>query len=125
MGKQDALYNLNGEVKFDEGYFETATSNAVQHKRERGSQRQKQVAVMTESTPLENDIKEKKSSYCRFFKMKVLSNHHSEKINNVVKKSIDNKSIIYSDQSRSYFDKADYVDVILLRNRMSKPPKQL
>lgn len=40
MGKRDALYSLNGEVEFDEGYFETATPSTIPLKRGIGSQRQ-------------------------------------------------------------------------------------
>ena len=52
MGKRDALYLLEGAIEFDEGYFEKATSEKVKLKRGRGSQRQMNVAVMAESTPL-------------------------------------------------------------------------
>ncbi len=39
MGKRDDLYQLQGEVEFDDGYFEKATSKHVKLKRGRGSQR--------------------------------------------------------------------------------------
>jgi len=54
MGKRDALYQLEGAIEFDEGYFETATSEKVKLKRGRGSQQQNNVVVMAESTPLED-----------------------------------------------------------------------
>lgn len=78
---------------------------------------------MAESTPLENHVTEKKSSHCRFFKMKVLNNHLTEEINNVVKESIDAKSIVFSDQSTSYFDIADYVDVHITEKSNEKTTK--
>ena len=73
MGKRDGLYGLEGEIEFDEGYFETATkdSDKKKLKRGRGSQRQANIAVMAESTPLEAPDTGKKSSHCRYFKMKV------------------------------------------------------
>ena len=73
MGKLDALYHLEGEIEFNQGYFEKATSEKVKLKRGRGSQKQVQVAVMAESTQLENIVTVKQESHCRYFKMKVLS----------------------------------------------------
>ncbi len=32
MGKRDALYQLEGSIEFDEGYFEKATSKKVKLK---------------------------------------------------------------------------------------------
>ena len=81
MGKRDALYQLDGAVEFDEGYFGKATSEKVKLKRGRGSQRQMNVAIMAESTPLENFDTSLKSSHCRYFKMKVLYDHRAETIN--------------------------------------------
>jgi len=48
MGKRDTPYQLEGQIEFDEGYFETATSIKVKVKRGRGSQRQAQVTVIVE-----------------------------------------------------------------------------
>ncbi len=39
MGKRDALYQLEGAIEFDEGYFEKAICAKVKLKRGRGSQR--------------------------------------------------------------------------------------
>jgi len=38
IGKRDALYSLEGEIEFDDGYFEKATSTAIKIKRGRGGQ---------------------------------------------------------------------------------------
>lgn len=110
MGKRDALYQLEGEVEFDEGYFETATSKTVKLKRGRGSQKQTQVAVMAESTWLENLETNKKSKQCRYFKMKVIDGHQAENINSVIENSFDEKSIVFSDKSTSYVNISDYVE---------------
>lgn len=58
MGKRDNLYTLKDMIEFDEGYFEQATSERIELKRGRGSQRQKNIDVMAGSTPLtkENGI---------------------------------------------------------------------
>jgi hypothetical protein len=75
MGKRYALYQLEGAIEFDEGYFEKATSGKVKLKRGRESQRQMNVAVMAESTPIEDIETGTKISHCRYFKMKVLNDH--------------------------------------------------
>ena len=77
MGKRDALYQLEGAIEFDEGYFEKATSEKVKLKRGRGSQRQLNVAVMAESTPLEDLETKTKNSQCRYFKMIVMNDHNA------------------------------------------------
>jgi hypothetical protein len=87
MGKRDALYQLDGAVEFDEGYFEKATSEKVKLKRGRGSQRQMNVAVMAESTPLEDIETGVQSRQCRYFKMKVLHDHQADTINDTIKES--------------------------------------
>jgi hypothetical protein len=43
--------------------------------------------------------------------MKVLESHNSEEINQVIKDNINEKSIIFSDKSTSYFDIADIVEI--------------
>jgi hypothetical protein len=113
MGKRDALYQLDGAVEFDEGYFEKATSEKVKLKRGRGSQRQMNVAVMAESTPLEDIETGVQSRQCRYFKMKVLHDHQADTINDTIKESLVEKSIVFSDKSTSYVDISDYVEVHL------------
>lgn len=113
MGKRDDLYGLNGMIEFDEGYFEKATKQNDNEnlKRGRGSQRQSNVAVMAESTKLENPESGKKDNHVRYFKMKVLETHKKDEINDVVSKNINEQSIIFSDKSTSYVDIADYVEI--------------
>ncbi len=111
MGKRDALYRLEGAAEFDEGYFEKATSEFVRLKRGRGSQRKINVAVMAESTPLEDLQTGNRASQCRYFKMKVLSDHTANTINEIIKGSFDQTAIIFSDKSTSYVDIANFVEV--------------
>lgn len=111
MGKRDALYQLEGAIEFDEGYFEKSTSSKVKLKRGRGSKRQMNVAVMAESTPLENIRTGEKSSQCRYFKMKVLYDHRADTINDVIKENFEQKSIVFSDKSTSYVNISDYVEI--------------
>ena len=76
----------------------------------RGSQRQVQVAVMAESTPLEDIHSGEISSHCRYFKMKVINSHKSETIDEVMQESFDEKCIVFSDKSTSYINISDYVE---------------
>lgn len=113
MGKRDDLYKLEEMVEFDEGYFEVATKEKDKQKlkRGRGSQRQSNVAVMAESTPLEDLQTGKKSSHCRYFKMKVLDTHRAEEVNTAIANGFDEMSIVFSDKSTSYVDISDYVEM--------------
>lgn len=116
MGKRDALYGLKGEIEFDEGYFETATKESVKKnlKRGRGSQKKSNVAVMAESTSLEDSDTGKKSSHCRYFKMKVLTSHKAEEIERTVEVNLDETSIVFSDKSTSYVNISDYVKMHIM-----------
>lgn len=113
MGKRDDLYQLSGMIEFDEGYFVTETTEKTKAhlKRGRGSQRQENVAVMAESTPLEDIETGKRSKHCRYFKMKVLGDHLSNEVEKVIAENLDEKSIVFSDKSTSYIDIANYVDI--------------
>ena len=72
-GKRDDIYELHDFVEFDEGYFITETNESDKQnlKRGRGSQKQTNVAVMAESTPLENVNTGARDKHVRYFKMKV------------------------------------------------------
>ena len=113
MGNRDARYTLEGMIEFDEGYFTVESSEIEQDKgvRGRGAAGKQNVAIMAESTPLEDIDTGKKSSHCRYFKAKVLTDHTAEQINQTVKESISEKSIVFSDRSTSYIDIADFVEL--------------
>ncbi len=113
MGNRDALYKLSDMVEFDEGCFETEISQAsrLNLKRGRGSKRQVNVAVMAESTPLEEIDSGKISNLCRYFKMKVLESYEKEQINQIIEDNIAEKTIVFSDKSTSYVDIAKFVEV--------------
>jgi len=115
MGKRDALYQLTDMVEFDEGYFEKEVSKHTKSKlkRGKGSQRQSNGAVMAESTPLEDVETGKISRHCRYFKMKVLNNHKSDEIKKVITESINSKTFVFSDKSKSYVDMSDYIEAHL------------
>lgn len=109
MGQRDNLYTLKDAVEFDECYFEKATSERVKLKRCRGSQRQKNVAVMAESIPLENE-NGRQYKHPGYFKMKVMNTHLKEEVNNTVKTYLDQASIVFSNKSTSYVNISNYVD---------------
>ena len=112
MGKRDDLYKLIDIIEFDEGHFEVATSQKKRQnlKRGKGSQRQKNVAVMAESTPLEDLNTKKKSTQCRYFKMKVLGAKDADEINKTIRENIDEKSIVLTDKATTYVDIAKYIE---------------
>ena len=59
-------------------------------------------------------ILEKKEKQVRFFKAKVLNGHNGEEINETIKESIDNQSIVFTDKSASYVDIADFVELHIM-----------
>ncbi|WP_373060164.1 IS1595 family transposase [Zunongwangia sp. H14] len=113
MGKRDARYTLEGMVEMDEGYFTVESSEVEQDKglRGRGAAGKQNVAIMAESTPLEDIKTGKKSRQAGYFKAKVLTSHAAGEINQTVSESIDEKSIVFTDKSTSYVDIADYVEL--------------
>jgi len=125
MGNRDGRYELAGMVEFDEAYFETETSEKDKQnlKRGRGSQRQQNVAVAAESTPLEDLETGKKGKHCRYFKMKVLEGQSAEEINGFIGKNIAEESIVFTDKSTSYFDIANYVEVHVTEKSTKKTTK--
>lgn len=113
MGARDEKYTLEGMIEFDEGYFTVESSEIEQEKgvRGRGAAGKQNVAVMAESVPLENFETGEKSKSCRYFKAKVLETHLSLEINETIKESIDNQSIVFTDKSTSYVDISDFVEL--------------
>lgn len=104
MGKRDDKYSLNGSIELDEGYFEVVAPNTAKLKRGRGSQSKTNVAVMAESTPLEDLETGEKSTHFRYAKMKALKTHKADEINTVASINIKHHSQIISDKSTSYED---------------------
>ena len=106
MGKRDNLYSLSGMIEFDEGFFETSFSQHGRKllKRGKGSQRQQNVAVLAESTPLENIEDGSTSSHCRFFKMRVMGSQQSDTVNDIIASNISSSSVLFSDMATNYID---------------------
>lgn len=110
MGNRDDKYTLDGGIELDEGYFEIATPADTKLKRGRGSQSKTNVAVMAESTPLENIETGEKSSHFRFAKMKVLKSHEANEINQVAIENIAEDALLITDKSTSYEDFSSLFD---------------
>lgn len=113
MGNRDSRYTLEGMIEFDEAYFTIESSEIEQKKgiRGRGAVGKSNAAISAESTPLEDIETGEKSSHCRYFKAKVLTDHTAEQINETIQESISEKSVVFSDKSTSYIDISDYVEI--------------
>ena len=113
MGNRDARYTLEGMIEMDEGYFTVESSEIEQQKgkRGRGAAGKQNVMIMAESIPLEDPKTGKKDRQCRYFKAKVLTDHKAEGVNDTLKESLDEQSIVFTDKSTSYVDIADLVEL--------------
>lgn len=113
MGNRDARYTLEGMIEMDEGYFTVESSEIEQEKgkRGRGAVGKQNVMIMAESTPLEDPKTNNKDRQCRYFKAKVLTDHKADGVNDAVKGSLDEQSIVFTDKSTSYVDIADFVEL--------------
>jgi hypothetical protein len=114
MGQRDDRYTLEGIIEMDEGYFTIEASEQV-HKTQkagRGSKTKSNVMIMAESTILEDIDTGKVDRQCRYFKAKVLQDHKMESTDRTLQQAIENdESIVFTDQSTSYVNIADYVDI--------------
>lgn len=114
MGNRDDRYTLEGMIEMDEGYF---TIEASEHKHKtqkagRGSKTKANVMVMAESTILEDLDTGKVERQSRYFKAKVLEDHQTEGTDETFKSGIaEDETIVFTDQSTSYVNIADYVDI--------------
>ncbi|GGP06544.1 hypothetical protein GCM10010992_26970 [Cloacibacterium rupense] len=116
MGNRDARYTLEGMIEFDEFYFTVEPSEIEKEKgfRGKGTVGKQNVAIMVESTPLEDTDIVKKEKQIRFFKAKVLDVYNGELISKAIKELIDNQSIVFTDRTISYVDIADFVELHIM-----------
>lgn len=126
MGNRDARYTLEGMIEMDEGYFTVESSEVEQEKgiRGRGAAGKQNVAVMAESTPLEDVDTGKKSKHVRYFKAKVLETHKSGEVDQTIEDSLDEKSIVFTDKSTSYVDIADFVELHITEKSTKESTKE-
>lgn len=102
--------------KMYEAYFTVESSELEQQKgiRGKGAVGKQNVAVMAESTPLEDIETGKKEKHVRYFKARVLDGHDGKEINETIQETIDNQSIVFTDKSTSYVDIAKFVELHLV-----------
>jgi transposase-like protein len=126
MCNRDARYTLEGMIEMDEGYFtiESSEIEKAQGGRGRGAAGKINVAIMAESTALEEPETGKKSKHCRFFKAKVLETHQANEINETIEESFDDKSIVFTDDSTSYVDIAKYVELHVTEKSTKETTKE-
>ena len=127
MGSRDGRYTLEGMIEFDEAYFTVESSEIEQKKgiRGKGAVGKQNVAMMAESTLLEDIETGKKEKQVRFFKAKVLEGHDGEEINETIKESIGNQSIVFTDKSTSYVDIADFVELHITEKSNKETTKEI
>lgn len=125
MGNRDDQYTLEGMIEFDEGFFSIATPDGIELKRGKGSQKKQNVAVMAESTFLEDPKTGKVQKHCRYYKMKVLEDHKSDQINDVVEENIDQDAIVFTDKATTYLDTKDYVDTHIMEKSTSQTTQEI
>jgi hypothetical protein len=113
MGQRDDLYKLEGMIEFDGAHVSVATPKKDQKelKRGRGSQKKSDIAVMAESTVLEDLQSGKQEKHVRYFKMKVMQGHRAERVDGILQESLAGKNIVFSDKSTSYVNISEHVDV--------------
>lgn len=113
MGKRDDLYKLADMVELDDAMFKTETSaiKKSRTKRGRGSLDYTPVSVMAESVPLEDLQTGKKSSSCRYFKMKVLNSYNPSDTDQIITGMVNKDSVVFSDKSTSYVNISDFVEI--------------
>jgi len=111
MGKADEDKKLTGMVELDDAYFSTSTAKSVKKrlKRGKGSQKKSKVTVMAESFPLEYDGRPDR--YCGQFRMKVNLLETKAAVRDTVNNTIDPDSVVFTDQSNSYVDLKNLVNV--------------
>jgi transposase-like protein len=116
MGKRDEQYQLSGVIELDEGFFTTEITEEEKGKplkRGRGSQRKSKVLVMAESTPIKDDEMPKggKTRKVNHIKMLVIPDLKAETITPVVEENVSCDSMIDSDDSTSYVELKDVVQI--------------
>lgn len=115
MGKRDEEYQLTNVIELDEGFFSTIASDADKDKplkRGRGSQKKSKVLVMVESIPVDGQTTKKgKPRKVGHIRMIVINDLKAETIKLLVKKNIEDNSIIDTDNSNSYSKFKD-IDIV-------------
>jgi hypothetical protein len=104
MGNKDSIYTLKDQIEMDEAYFTIETTEYIKkgQKRGRGSVTTVPVSIIVEATRLEDMETNKISTHCGHLKMKLIDNHKTATIQEVVSENIDSNTIAFTDCSTSY-----------------------
>lgn len=137
MGQRDAKYQLEGEIEVDDAYFEivldkeSKKDNPINRqpkkgfdelKRGRGSDRQMEVMVIAESTPVsENENVHRPSKRFGHVKMVVMDNLKSSGINYEISKAVKPSAKITTDGWRGYYKLSE---IIKEHKRLTVPQKE-
>jgi hypothetical protein len=99
--------------KRDEAFVGKSTKAKIRSKlkRGRGTQKQSKVAVMAESTVLEDPESGRFDKSCRCFKMKKIKNLEAKTAQTLIKEYIDSNSVLQTDKSTTFSDLSDCIDV--------------
>lgn len=113
MGKRDSLYKLEDMVEYDEAFVSKATKSSERKKlkKGRGSQKQASVAVMAESTILEDLLTGEQEKSCRYFKMVKIDNLKAKTAEKLVKNLIEKNTVLQTDESTTYSNLEDCIEV--------------
>lgn len=122
MSERDELYQLQGDIEIDEGFYSSSFSLEIDEftgkieelKRGKGSQRKSKVLVMAsfKDIPLA-DFNEKKHHTPRklkYMKMKVVDDLSAQTINSEIKKSIDSNAKVHTDDYKSYYKLPEIIE---------------
>lgn len=125
MGKRDDEYNLEDMIEYDEAYITKATSSKQKEdlNRGRGTQQKSIVAAMAESTILEDLKTGKLAKSCRYFKMKKIDNLKAKTADKLIKDLIDRDAVAQTDDSTTYSNFEDFIDVHVKEISNSKEGK--
>ena len=122
MGKRDSRYQLAGNIEMDDSFFEIVDiaekddlGNRIDKdkdlKRGRGSEKQKKVLVMVESTPNPKQTNpHKKNRVMGFVKMVTIDELNSKAVNYEINKAINKNSTLVTDGYRSFARINEVVD---------------
>jgi transposase-like protein len=113
MGKRDETYNLEDMVEYDEAFVGTVkkAEKKKKLKRGKGSQKKSSVAVMAESSILEDPKTGELTKSCRYFKMKKIENLKAKTAEKLIKGLIEKDSVLQTDRSNTYADFEDFLEV--------------
>jgi hypothetical protein len=113
MGKRDNEYKLEDMIEYDEAYITKATSASKKKdlNRGRGTQQKATVAVMAESTVLEDFKTKELTKSCRYFKMKKIEDLKAKTAEKLIKDFINKDAVLQTDDSTTYAKFEDFVNV--------------